>query len=1003
MHVALLGAASILALLGSLSPCGAALAAGRAARHVIRPLPASDYGMQRTCGMPAPGRAACMAVRLVPQTAAARAREHPLGRPVSVPASETNACEGANKAAKGCYGLTPQDIHSAYSLPATPASPQTIAIVDAYNDPSAEADLGVYDKEFGLPECTRANGCFAQVNEYGNASPLPQTEGGWAVEISLDIEIAHATCESCQIVLVEADSSYSEDLDTAEATAAGKLAADEISNSWAGGEPVETGSREEAKQVQEALEAFEHPGTVITASSGDDGYLNWVSAEPFARGEVNYPASSPSVVAVGGTRLSLSAEGAWQGETVWNGAQVGVKGYGAAGSGCSAHFSAPAWQSSLADWASVGCGNYRAAADIAADADPFTGVAVYDSTPEEEDGKAPGWQTFGGTSLSSPLIAATFALAGGAGGAEYPAATLYESETTHPGALHDVRTGANGECSKASSDGASGCSAEEAARSCDEQAICLAGQGYDGPTGLGTPDGVAAFTPPGTPVSRAQLITFTSREPAKAIVGMTYEVSAIASSGLPVALSSLTPKVCPLEGSTASFRSEGACTIRATQGGDEEYEAVEAEQSFNVVPKSSQAIAFTSSAPANAKIGGATYHVTATATSGLTVSFASASESTCSVNGSSVNSANVSSANVSFLAAGQCTIEATQAGNAEYLPAPEVEQSFQVGRASQTIHFTTSAPATARVRGPSYEVWAVATSLLPVSFSTATPQVCSLEGETVSFTGGGTCTIAVTQAGNAEYLPAPEVEQSFQVAKAPQIVTFTSAPPVLAKVGGIGMVSASTSSGLAVSFFSESTSVCTVEGSTVRLLGAGTCTIDATQEGDAAYEAAPRARQSFNVEATQQVLPTPLPSTPLPTLPSPGQESPSTSKPVVSFTLLRSSVERKSGAIRLTMSFNAPGRLTWLLRFERAALATGGAKAKARTVRAVFGSGGIAIAGPRRISVTVRPSPAALRQLERLRREGRGLRVHALLRFRPAEGGSPAPHRRSVTVRLRRA
>ena len=415
----------------------------------------------------------------------------------------------AASAAEGAFGLRPQDLHTAYQLPTSGGSAQTIAIVDAYNDPHAEADLKVYDKEFLLPECTAGNKCFRQVNENGEAGNLPFPENqealtaaeatcannaieeevredacreveeaiGWTEEISLDIEVAHASCQSCHIVLVEASSPAYKDLEAAENTAAG-LGATEISNSWGGGEPAHDSS------------AFNHPGVVITASSGDEGYLNWMAANSLARGFPQYPASSPHVIAVGGTRLELNAPAnTWQSEAVWNGR-------GASGGGCSLRFNAQPWQLNVADWSLVGCGGKRAVADVSADADPYTGVAVYDSQPGEE---AETWRALGGTSLASPLIASVFALAGGAHGVNYPAQTLYENEINSPGSLHDVVSGSNGKCTMPLKErGISGCPAsDEAAASCSSKAICFAGTGFDGPTGVGTPEGLAAFQPPG--------------------------------------------------------------------------------------------------------------------------------------------------------------------------------------------------------------------------------------------------------------------------------------------------------------------------------------------------------------------------------------------------------------------------------------------------------------------------------------------------------------------------
>ena len=158
---------------------------------------------------------------------------------------------------------------------------------------------------------------------------------------------------------------------------------------------------------------------------------------------------------------------------------------------------------SVADWSGVGCATNRAVADVAADADPYTGVAVRDTSPEceyryEEAGvkHVAYWCTIGGTSLATPLIASVFALAGGADGVEYPAKTLYEHELKSPGSLHDVTAGSNGECALPFLEGGlSACTSTEEAASCASKAICLAGTGYDGPTGVGTPDGIAAFKP----------------------------------------------------------------------------------------------------------------------------------------------------------------------------------------------------------------------------------------------------------------------------------------------------------------------------------------------------------------------------------------------------------------------------------------------------------------------------------------------------------------------------
>jgi hypothetical protein len=448
---------------------------------------------------------------LVARTAAARARTHPLGMTRSHAIVPGSAAEGAD-------GLRPQDLRSAYfpgEAPDAPASePQTIAIVDAYDDLNAEADLRVYDEEFSLPECTTANGCFEQVNEHGETGnpPFPSSYtakgekealcentkaepsvqkaacrtieevDGWSLETALDIETAHAICQNCHIILVEADEAEEAPLEIAEDTAA--ALAGEVSNSWAGSEPL-TDS-----------EAFNHPGVVITFAAGDRGYLNWGRSkkEEELYGEkagVNYPASSPHVIAVGGTSLKLDRSGeAWGEETAWIGA----------GGGCSLNFEAQPWQSEVADWPSVGCEGHRAVNDVSADANPYTGVAVYDSVPYISLGGGLksatvfDWAPIGGTSASTPMIAAMFALAGGSHGVQYPAQTLY----SHLGsaALHDISEGSTGKCRGEYSAGCSGSMNPLSETDCGQGAsICNTTSGYDGPTGVGTPDGIDAFKP----------------------------------------------------------------------------------------------------------------------------------------------------------------------------------------------------------------------------------------------------------------------------------------------------------------------------------------------------------------------------------------------------------------------------------------------------------------------------------------------------------------------------
>jgi Subtilase family len=501
-HTAALNLVAIAA--GLLLLCAPAMAA-----DTVSPLPASDYTVRAACKPPSMGTATCLALQLVPRTIEARARTHPLV------ATRSHAI-AAESPKEGDYGLTPGQLHSAYGLPTTTGTTQTIALVDAYNDPNAASDLKGYEKEFGLKSC-KESACFTKVNEEGNGAeaslPFPQNEheletafesankerveeaeeaAGWDVEISLDIEAARATCENCHILLVEASSTEDSDLSAAEDWAAEHGDAQEISNSW--------GGREGASATP-----FNHPGIVITASAGDDGYLGWDARHPSERGYASFPASSPDVVAVGGTRLLYNEAGEWESETVWNdgGERAGsVEGYGATGGGCSELFTAQPWQQHVSDWEEVGCGTKRAVADVAADGDPFTGFALYDTNlaPEESSNH---WYTYGGTSLSSPIIASTYALAGGSGGVEYPAQTLYQNEDLFPASLHDVgsstTTGSNGKCSKPFEEEEpflTGCTPEkEAKASCAGRLACLAHGGYDGPSGVGTPNGLHAFEP----------------------------------------------------------------------------------------------------------------------------------------------------------------------------------------------------------------------------------------------------------------------------------------------------------------------------------------------------------------------------------------------------------------------------------------------------------------------------------------------------------------------------
>jgi hypothetical protein len=476
---------------------------------------------------------------------------------------------------EGCAGLRPQDLLSAYDLPWIVPNAQTIAIVAANDDPRIQHDLAVYDAELAVAPCTVAEGCLTKLNGAGKKHPLPPPTVESARETSLDVEIAHAICQGCRIVLVEASSTSLADVEEAVHSAVSVAAATEVSISLGEAEPP---------TAPHAGAAFDHPGVVITAAAGDSGYLNWGSEEA-ERGLAEYPASAPGVIAVGGTRLTLGPSGERAEETLWAGS----------GSGCSRLFGAPAWQRALAGWPSVGCGTSRSVADISADADPHTGVIVYDSFKNAE-GFAPKWHRVGGTSLSAPLVAAAFALAGGANGVAYPAQTLYANAERHPSWLHDIVGGSNGECKLVQQE----CTVAEEEAGCSGGPMCLAGLGYDGPSGLGSLAGIAALA-----VHRDQQIAFHSSPPSGATVGgPSYTLIAYASSRLPIAFSSATPAVCQLEGALVRFLAAGTCTVNASQQGNAEWEpAPETQQSFAVAaaPKppgaKSGVLEFTSSVP----------------------------------------------------------------------------------------------------------------------------------------------------------------------------------------------------------------------------------------------------------------------------------------------------------------------------------------------------------------------------------------------------------------------
>ncbi|MFC1407370.1 MULTISPECIES: carboxypeptidase regulatory-like domain-containing protein [Streptacidiphilus] len=335
---------------------------------------------------------------------------------------------GPSAATDSVAGYGPADLVSAYKLPSssTAGTGQTVAVVDAYDDPNAAADLATYRSQYGLPPCTTDSGCFTKVAQDGSKH-YPAPNSGWAMEISLDLDMVSATCPNCHILLVEANDSWLPSLGAAvdEAVA---LGAKYVSNSY--------GGSEDPADVTAENSYYNHPGIALTVSSGDNAY------------GVEYPAASQYVTAVGGTSLTpdTSAARGWH-ESAWSGS----------GSGCSEYVTKPSWQKD------TGCPG-RTVADVSAVADPNTGVAIYDSFYTS------GWAVVGGTSVSAPIVAGAYALAGTPVAGTYPASYPYANTK----ALFDVTGGLNGTCTPAY--------------------LCTAGAGYDGPTGLGTPNGVAALT-----------------------------------------------------------------------------------------------------------------------------------------------------------------------------------------------------------------------------------------------------------------------------------------------------------------------------------------------------------------------------------------------------------------------------------------------------------------------------------------------------------------------------
>ncbi|MFH9969882.1 S8 family serine peptidase [Streptomyces mirabilis] len=324
-------------------------------------------------------------------------------------------------------GYGPRDIRSAYDLNGR-GHGRTVAITVAYHNPNLEGDLAVYRRQFDLPRCTTANGCLRVINQRGGTTPPSGTDSGWALESALNVDAVSAACPDCRILVVEADNNSLNSVFAAidQAVAQG---AKFVSNSY--------GLPEFFGEFAFDSTFRDNPGVAFTFSGGDTGY-----------GTKYYPAASPYVTAVGGTSLHRAHNRRGWSESVWPGT----------GSGCSLYEPKPSFQHDPL------CAN-RTMNDVSADADPATGLAVYNTFGSFGQ----GWQVVGGTSLSAPLVASVYALAGNPAPATYPNSYPY----ARPWAFNDITTGTNDPCGGTY--------------------LCTAVKGYDGPTGIGTPHGVTGL------------------------------------------------------------------------------------------------------------------------------------------------------------------------------------------------------------------------------------------------------------------------------------------------------------------------------------------------------------------------------------------------------------------------------------------------------------------------------------------------------------------------------
>jgi hypothetical protein len=395
-----------------------------------------------------------------PETSTAK-RATCLSASLPVPDSEALAAAGADAAVRsgeasplsssGSSSLTPTDLTSLYRIPSV-ATSATIGIVDVGSDPNTAAQMSYFRRMFGLPACTTANGCFREVAQDGGGA-LPPVNGDWTTEIAMDVQAVSAVCPRCHILLVDADSPSAGDMGRAVLTAT-RLGASYLSLSY--GSAASAGDRTLGSTY------YADPDVTYVAATGDSGYA----------GGTLFPASAPNVIAAGGTSAWRSGSG-WR-QAAWSGS----------GSGCSPVAASPVSQSMPAG-AATACNGHRAVSDLAALADPNTGLLFY---------RAGSWWSAGGTSLAAPIIASLYALAGN----HTSPMSVYQNQVASPSSFVDVASGSTG--------------------SCAPSVLCTAGPGWDGPTGLGAPSGLAGLAATGA----AEVISYTDQTSARLTASGSY-------------------------------------------------------------------------------------------------------------------------------------------------------------------------------------------------------------------------------------------------------------------------------------------------------------------------------------------------------------------------------------------------------------------------------------------------------------------------------------------------